>query len=291
MAGLRMILFDVSHGLCCFVRSPNGYLLLIDCGMKELFSPVEYILSNDVAAAVPFNNQILAELVVTHPHDDHISDISRLIQRMPPAIIAGWIYNWEEIKTDDNGDYHNLDTYASFRSGYTGEVREFPDWGMTMSTSYRLSPGEAKGLDATKFVNNSSIPVLIQYLGWKILIGGDLEAKGWEELLKRQEFRDAVRGTHIFVTSHHGHASGYWRGLYDAMGKPFVNLVSVTARDENVDPGYSKSDRARGMQYDGETRYMLSTRQDGSLVLEISPSGKATMYGNALADNLRPIRP
>jgi beta-lactamase superfamily II metal-dependent hydrolase len=282
-----MILFDVSHGFCCFVKSPNGYLVLADCGNKEFFSPIEYILANEVRDSVPFNGYPLTQFIVTHPHDDHISDISRLKAKFRPDIIVGWKYAWEEVKTVPDGDYRNLDAYSNLREQYSAKVTQYPNWGMEVITEHSLTPDRAKTLEPAKFVNNSSIPVLLKYLSWKILIGGDLETAAWEELLKPDAFRQAVRGVGIFVPSHHGHASGYSKALYDAMGKPFINLISITSRDENIDAGYSSPDRAKGIQFNGQTRYMLSTRKDGSLIFQIFPDGRATIDGIALPDNLR----
>lgn len=97
---LRIILFDVEHGFCAFIRTPTGYTLLVDCGKAPNFSPVEYIRKHELAGTAPFNGHQLTKLIVTHPHEDHIEDIARLVRDMPPAILHRQQYNWGYVKGD-----------------------------------------------------------------------------------------------------------------------------------------------------------------------------------------------
>jgi len=99
---LRVIVFNVERGFCAFVRSPNNYGLLVDCGSSSKFSPVKYIIENECQNLTKLNDRYLAYFVVSHPHDDHISDIKRVID-LCPAVIYGRNYVWEEIK--DPEDY------------------------------------------------------------------------------------------------------------------------------------------------------------------------------------------
>ena len=96
---------------------------------------------------------------------------------------------------------------------------------------------------------------------------GDLEKTAWLELLKKQDFKNLIKGTSFFIASHHGHSSGYCKEIFENMGKPYFNIVSARKKDESVEPAYSSSNNAKGVQYNGRTRYMLSTRNDGDLSL------------------------
>lgn len=42
MENLRVIIFNVEHRFCAFVKSPAGRTLLIDCGKTAKFSPIQY---------------------------------------------------------------------------------------------------------------------------------------------------------------------------------------------------------------------------------------------------------
>jgi beta-lactamase superfamily II metal-dependent hydrolase len=222
---------------------------------------------------------------LSHPHEDHITDINRLNNRLPPAIILRQKYDWEKIK-EPEGEYEILDTYTRWQTTYNQTVEEQPNWGMKIETSFCLSPSEARKIDENKFVNNSSIPVMIKYKGWKFFFPGDLEKDGWSELLKREEFKDALRGTDFFITAHHGHSSGYCKEIFDVMGRPYLNIVSTHKKDESVESAYSTPSCAKGVKYNDKTRYMLSTRHDGSIFINVSEEGEAIFKTRKLLDNI-----
>lgn len=287
MNKLRIIIFDVEHGFCAFVKSPNNYALLIDCGSTDKFSPVKYIIENELYNVQEYNGCKLTKLVVTHPHDDHLSDIQTLKDKLEPAFLKSQDYDWEAIKVGDGKEeYENLDIYSEFKNGYSPSSSPLPDWGMTITHGTFFNTEEAKKINEGDFVNNSSIPTFIEYRGYKIVFPGDLCASGWKEILKKEAFKNAIKGTSFFVTSHHGHSSGYCKEIYDCAGKPYFNIVSAHSRDESVEGAYSKPENARGVTYNGETRYMFSTRSEGSIVIEIPKEGNATFSFENFKDNI-----
>lgn len=286
MKKLRIIIFNVEHGFCAFIKSPNNYALLIDCGSREKFSPIKYILENELQSISTHEGHKLTQFILTHPHDDHLTDVNRLRCDLPPRIMTRQEYDWEEIKQgEDKEEYENLDNYSKWQEIYNQKVEVWPDWGMNLEYNIRLDPTEAKELDESKYVNNSSIVVAVEYKNWKIIFPGDIESSAWIKLLKRQRFQDLIKGTAFFVASHHGHSSGYCKEIFENMGKPHLNIVSAHKRDESVDSAYSSSNNARGVSYDGRTRYMLSTRQDGSILIEVDEEGNSSFNTLRLDDN------
>ena len=261
MGDLNILVFNVDHGFCSFLHSPNGYGLLYDCGRGTYFSPIRYIQQN--IPLVPFEDRQLAKLVISHPHDDHIEDIDRLISELPPKIIRRQTYNWNAIKTPgaQSQGYENLDTYSTWQSNYNQPVVNEPDWVLQISDSICLSPSTAFRINAN-YVNNSSIPMVVTYKGYKIVFSGDLEEEGWLKLLENASFCRLIEGAHFFIASHHGHSTGYCPEIFEVIGQPFLNIISMRSGDDNVHAAYSQN--SRGIMYQGQTRYMLSTRNDGS---------------------------
>lgn len=274
---LRVIIFNVERGFCSFIRSPNNYALLIDCGSSADFSPVKYIIDNEIKCVKEFQDCELAEFVCSHPHDDHISNIQLLEKKLKPSVICSWRFSdWDEIKDPEEKKkdaYLNLDSYADFRDSYTGKVTAYPDWGMMVNTDLGLTPSESKKVnsDGLAWVNNSSIIVVVSYKGHKFFFPGDLMKDGWETLLKRESFKKALKGTHFFIASHHGHPSGYTSEIFKTC-KPWVNIVSEKPR-EKIEPAYSSEENASGVKIEKEVRRMLTTRKDGSIVIEIDKNG------------------
>ncbi len=287
---LRVTIFRVERGFCAFVLSPNKHGLLIDCGTSAAFSPIKYIIEKEGANLTKFENRSLAYAVISHPHEDHISDIKRLME-LHPAVLAGQVYNWDEIKQPESKhDYQNLDAYGKWRTelikAYESQGQgKALDMGMDVWHSW-LSVKEAKKLnpDAQRYVNNSSIIVKIEYKGWKFLFPGDLMEDGWKALLKRPDFATAIKGTRIFVASHHGSRLGFAQEVFDAMGKPVINIVSEKPSEE-VCSFYSDAKHTVGMNWNGEIKRMFSTK-NGSIVITINDDGSARVGQYNLGTNL-----
>lgn len=283
---LKVIIFNVERGFCAFVRSPNNYGLLVDCGSSSGFSPIKHIADNETQDLEKFNDRKLAYFIVSHPHDDHISDIRRLTN-FYPALIYGRDYDWDEIKDPEHKfEYENLDIYSKWKAGLSTYEGSPIDWGMEIWEN-GLSVSEAKEINSDRqaFVNNSSVVLMLKYRGWKIFFPGDLETDGWEKLLERSDFQTAISGTDFFVTSHHGHKSGYSPQIYEVMGKPCINIVSEK-RGEEVCDAYSEMEHAKGIEFGGQTRRMLTTRRDGSILIEIPDEGNPTVDLRNLQDNI-----
>jgi len=276
----RVIVFDVDHGFCAFVKSPTGQTLMIDCGRKGQFSPVVYLINNEL------NGAGLTKLIVTHPHDDHIEDIQYVTSKLEPFILRRQVYDWEAVKEGD-GDYENLDHYSTWQAKYSAPAPAV-EWGMDIKVFY-LTPAEAQALNQDNWVNNSGMVVVVTITGTKFsekfVFGADVETDGFTELLKDKNFKAAVAGADFYVASHHGHSSGFSTELYDAMGKPFLNLISVTSGDDDVDSRYGSADYAVGVEIDGEKRYSLTTRTDGSIFIDVTDEGKFSVHTVSLYDN------
>ena len=287
---MKVTVFNVEHGFCAFMRTPTNHTLLIDCGSTAAFSPPAYLKQHEFSSAAGWGGFKLTDLVITHPHDDHIDDIASLVATCPPAILHRQEYDWEEVKESENGLYDNLDDYTEWQETYNTTPVQFPDYGMKIE-HFCLTPDEAKEIDEPKFVNNSSIVTVATVVGSqyqeKFLFGGDMETAGWEALLsKYPAFEAAVKEVDFFIVSHHGHTSGFSQELYNVMGKrPILNIVSIHRNDEHIDTRYSSEKYASGTTFGGADRRCLTTRSDGSITIYVDGSGKFSVSGQNLAYN------
>lgn len=159
--------------------------------------------------------------------------------------------------------------------------------------SFWIEPNRAQQISGSinSAVNNCSIVTIASFVGTKytpkFLFGGDMEEAGWNELLAtRQDFRAAVSGTWFNCVSHHGHSSGFSTKLYDATGKPCLNLISVRHNDESRDGRYSADEFSGGWPISGEQRKMLSTTCDGSVFIDVDSEGLPNVHTLYLPDNL-----
>jgi beta-lactamase superfamily II metal-dependent hydrolase len=285
----RLIVFDVEQGFCGFFKSPTNHTMMIDCGRTSEFSPVRYISDNELSGAQGYDGHRLTWLTITHPHDDHIEDIHNVAELCPPGIIYRQKYDWEDVKEANDADYENLEKYSKWQGTYTGTVTDPPDWGMDIKR-FCLSPEEAARVNEAKYVNNSSVVTIATVEGSryraKFLFGGDMETDGWLQLLRKPDFRAAIKGVHFFIPSHHGHTSGFCSELFQAFGaKPLLNLVSVHSRDEHVDNRYSGEAFAQGVTLYAERRRMISTRCDGSIFITLDDEGAYNLWTENIEPN------
>jgi competence protein ComEC len=294
MGDLSVTIFNVEHGFCAFVKSPTGRTLLIDCGRTDTFSPIKYIVDHELGDAFGEGEFYFTKFILSHPHGDHLEDIDMLKKYEPRLLLRQKGYDWDEVKeVNTKKGAKNVDTYKTWQDNYTPPAKaEVIDWGFDLYHGDYLTPSQAKELEETKMVNNSSIPVIVTYSGSKyqekFLFAGDLEEKAWKRLLGRQSFKNAIKGTDFFVTSHHGHSSGYCKEIFETMGKPIVNIVSAHSGDESVETLYSSSDNALGIERNSKMRYMLSTRNDGSIRITVGSEGKYSLWFENYSDNEKP---
>ena len=129
--------------------------------------------------------------------------------------------------------------------------------------------------------NNLSLVVIMKAHGLTICFPGDMEASGWESLLRNPAFVKAMGEVNIFVASHHGRQNGCSEQLFSQTG---LNPVIVIISDSGIE--YSTQEtvawyrsRARGMTLNGENRHVLTTRRAGRVLLEALPNATTVSIG------------
>lgn len=277
MKSMDLIVFNVDHGLCVLVRTPNGYGVMIDVGCRRDFSPAEWVADGNIVLT-PFNNRRLAKLIVTHPHDDHVEGISKLIKYLPPAILQRRKdIDWDQILNPPNQDPSlNAKEFYRWQSAYDQPAKSLPDYGCDLQIfGLTRSDLESLGGQLQNQVNNGSYVSVFTWtfdgFTWKIVVCGDNETKGLEALLQQQKFRDTISGARILVTPHHGHTSGYSGEFMKAIGNPDLIITSVQSQGESDHVEQSYQVYSKGIIFDGKMRRHLTTRKDGHIWLSLTP--------------------
>lgn len=280
MSKLIMVVWDVQHGNAIYMRTPNGTNIMFDIGTgsyaegKE-FSPLKYLKSK---LGTDFT---LDYLVISHPHADHISDIKNMFEEnlkprvlsRPKGIDEGFIRS-----SNKSEDSDLIKLYLELDKTYTAPVPEhinphYPqnNGGVEIQIFFQQERGLSN-------LNNHSLVAVVSYRGQKILLPGDLEEPGWKALLEREDFREAIEGTTIYVASHHGREAGYCSDIFQLF-KPDVVLVSDGRfSDTSVTDRYYNHAKGAEVIYrktnEKDIRYVVTTRSDGSIYIEID------FYGN-----------
>lgn len=265
MEYLELLLFNVDHGLSlALIERPENYVTLIDLGSKADLSPIKYLGDN-----LGLKTDIL---FITHPHGDHLSDISNARkERYYPISINYQSYDWEDVKRKEKKERQPLiDSYTAFiknfeKKNYRGNA-ELKYWSYT--------PDKAKEIYGdTKYINNSSLFIIYKWKDFKIAIPGDLESDAMDNFCNYKEFADFAKNSYILIAPHHGHKEGFSSQWVSKIGKPHVTLISIQKRDSNIDTSYQSEDFAKGILFNGTTAYSLTTRSVGNI--------KVKMYYNS----------
>jgi competence protein ComEC len=258
---LELIVFNVGHGLSvALIEKPENYVSLIDLGCSDDFSPVNFLLRS-----LKLYPDIL---YITHPHGDHISDVVSIISsRQQPSYIDVQDYDWRDVEQREKYELREiLRTYVRYinqanRGSYAGNAR---------LRYWRYTPDEAKQLyGESTYINNSSLFLVYTWQSFKIAIPGDLHSNAMDDFISHSEFSEEAKSTDLLIAPHHGHKEGYTSLWPKRIGKPYLTLISVQESDPHIAQGYSSPDFAQGVPINGQRRYMLTTRQDGHIKVQM----------------------
>ena len=264
---LTFMTWDVQHGSATYISTPNNKRIAIDLGAGE-FSPMRHIRASGI-------NQ-LDEVIITHPHLDHIDDILNFdlldpqFLARPQHLTESDIWAGNQKASAEVQD--KIRKYCELNNRFTtpGDPRLNPEdpannGGVTIE---RFQPSQCPKSN----LNDHSVVTVISYLGVKILSPGDNEACSWEELLKMPRFKQAIAGTNILIAAHHGRESGFYKDLVDYF-TPLITIVSDgRAQDTNASSRYSAVSKGWDVKKRSggkEKRYCLTTRTDGTIEVKV----------------------
>lgn len=126
--------------------------------------------------------------------------------------------------------------------------------------------------------NNLSLVMGLTFGGCNFLFTGDLEAAGWEHLLRTNSpFRSEVAATHVLFAAHHGRENGVCAELFDVYGcRPQLVVISDDCHqyDTQQTLAYYRSKCTGVADFRGQgRRHVLTTRRDGAIAFATFPNG------------------
>lgn len=254
-----MKIWNVELGLAVHIKAPNGRYIVIDLGSTKSTSPLKCL-----------NGESVGYMIITHPHLDHFSDIQNIDYARPQVLSRCKDYTRPELL---NGvrecDKDKIIQYCNFTESYNSPVPSHLD---------PRTEGPFNGLTAEVFStsacdknnkNNFSSIVVLKLGNAKVVICGDNEKESFENLMKRPDFKEAVKDAWVLVAPHHGRDSGYYEGFVDLV-KPYITIISDKSGSDtsasqkyyNKSQGYKVNNKLTGKT---EERYCLTTRNDGNI--------------------------
>lgn len=253
---LRFKIHDVGHGGCFSLLHENGNSMLWDCGHQSSNRPSTFLPQEGISRVDRF--------FVTNYDEDHISDLPLLRQNVSlPLLHRNTSIDAPDLRSlkRQNGPISDaMESMLNMIETYTGGPPATPPSFPNVDfTTYWNS------FDQFEDTNNCSLVTFLSCNGLKFVIPGDVEKAGWLKLLERESFQNELRDVKIFIASHHGRENGYCEEVFD-LCSPSVVIFSddnIKYATQEMSSVYAK--HCSGIQFNGQTRYVLSTRNDGSV--------------------------
>lgn len=255
---MKLTVHDVGHGSCISLIHDNGNVMLWDCGHAGTYRPSAFLPNEGI--------QRIDRLFVTNFDEDHISDLVQLRTN----IQIGLLHRNESISREqlrslklESGPISPamqsmLDMMGSYTYGPPVTPPLFP--GVTYNVYWNSY------LTDFNDTNNISLVTFINCNGVKFVIPGDLEKQGWETLLQYPQFRSELSDVDIFIASHHGRESGYCRQVFDYCTPKVIVFSDSAVKHATQEMANVYASHASGITFNGgTTRFVLSTRNDGSV--------------------------
>ena len=269
---LTIRIWDVQHGSAAYIRTPAPKHIVNDLGIgsyeieSRTFSPLVHLKRK-------LGISQLDEVIISHPHGDHLDDILNFDLLTPRVLHRPKHLTEEQIWAGNKvTDEEIIEKYLEVNNRYTEPVSEENDPEL---------PSNNGGVDIKVFsprlanesnLNNNSLVTVITYESCKVILAGDNESVSWQALLNRTSFKDAIEGTDVFLAPHHGRESGFYSDLFNYFNPKLTVIsdgrfcdTSATDRYDQVTTGWAVHRRSGA----DIKRKCVTTRHDGDIFLKI----------------------
>ena len=254
MPDLVVKFLDVGQGDSTLVVLPNGDGVLVDCAAGAAPYVVEQLEQTQVTN--------LELMVITHSDQDHAGGCMDVVKSFGGQILRLAILHDRVLNSNEqsNKRYRVLlrDLVSQLLRCKTKRWLPYAGKSILLGevTFSVLHPSDVDHLDAVACgnPNDSSIVLMIEYAGSRILLGSDVQRRGWQWMLER----DTDLKADVFKFPHHGAWYSGEPSLQKVMERvdPAVVVISVGTSNSYGHPSPETLRLLRSLQ--GSVRFMCT---------------------------------
>lgn len=269
--GLIIKIYDVEHGSCSHIITPNNKHILIEVGSKSNKSIVRHIKNkyfhNDLY------NARIDKLYITHPHEDHIYDLPTLYEELKPKVLQRQKEAFDIVPTQNTAIHKDIADCANMMNreynypvGY-GEDAADEQWNGGVMVDIiipRLEWTDKKDL------NTFSSIIVVKFQGYKFVFTGDNPKNILDNMIDTnyQNIRSLVGEATCLLTPHHGRTGEYSEKFFKCVN-PYLSLVSDKGIEYGTQNETARLYKGKGVKFDDVYRYVLTTRNDGTVTIKV----------------------
>lgn len=276
---MKIIFYDVEHGSCCHIITPTNKHILVDVGSKTDSSIVEHIKRKYFYGT----NGNVDALIITHPHEDHIYDLPNLCRFLPPKVLQRPKEAYD-IEPSLNTPLHREIAECANRINKTYNLPVNPsespfnpivNGGVEFET---ISP-KAEWTNKQD-PNTFSGIIIVKAFGYKFVLTGDNPATILNKMMSEnyKQIKSHISNATVLLAPHHGRTGEYCKEFFDCVN-PYLTVVSDKSIEHETQNETAKLYKGRGRFLNGQERFVLTTRNDGTISFDITENGYTVTIG------------
>ena len=248
-APLRLTVIDVGHGSSALIQLPDGRNMIYDAGT---LGSAEYGLRN--IAGVLWSERIdhVDAVVISHADVDHFNALARLANRFS----IGVVYVSRQMKESQSSAVVSMFEALSEQGIPIREIAADDRLLCAASCSAQVLGPPIHGTGGND--NSDSVVLMLEYLGKKVLLPGDLEREGLSLLLQQEPI-----DYDVVVAAHHGSKNS----------QPVEFMEWSTPEFVAISGGRKRISNTAVQKFRTPGREIARTDQDGAIRFQIDQTG------------------
>ena len=265
----KITIYDVEHGSCCHIITPNGKHILVDVGSKTDSSIVQHLNYRYFGG----RGGAIDALIITHPHEDHIYDLPALIKYLPPRMLWRPQGAFDIVPSKDTPVHVAIAKSANeINKSYNQPIEagtDPTDAAVNGGVEFKMIVPKTEWTTKDD-LNTFSRIIVVRYQGYKFVLTGDNPASILREMVRtnHQGIKEIIKDATILLAPHHGRVGEFCKEFFDCVN-PQLAVVSDKSIVHSTQEETASLYKGRGVTLYGQDRYELTTRNDGTLSFDV----------------------